>query len=1542
MGKINQSLFLFLSLGILLLSCENPIAPGLGSGVDLDAPVVGISTPSNGAYVRGVITLSGPWNDDKGVTSGTVSVIHQATNVVQGTKNLDINADKTWTVSIDTTTYTDGEKVISVKVKDDSGRETETRSLLYFDNTPPIGLVNQPTDPLGIYNGMVKISGESYDPFGIDEVKIEVYSDSSLATLLTSAVLEGKTVWNYFFDSLSYVSTVQDLYYIVKVKDRAGNDSQYFFHYSEVYGLNGSVPITIDKIYQITHLPNPTDTIAPHTINKGQLVGPSGIKKSSAILKIDQDLDKPIVAFLAPPNNANIAGPALVNGTAYDENPGLLKVQMRIAALEGPTGTTIVNSGNGYIDPAGAAVASTVWHDLTGTSVWSVNLNSSANFYNVGLATGAYPSLPDTGPGSHEGRFLLEVRAIDLNNKIGNSVTRIIRFDDSIPKFNSISIAPNTYVKETITITGTLTDDIQINTAQISFDGGVSYTALTPVTDYTVVDIKTYNLHITIDTKTDTRIPASILTNKNGILNLRLRATDNANYQTIHYLDLYVDNFFPNGVFTPGPGVTPDDLNNVLPAKALLKGTATDDGAGVTVKSIEKVEIYFTRGTDVLRLTDGATAPYITEDFGNGQGFRPYTTDPLYKTEILKTHVYAVHGKELQASGTGYIWLYGMDSSAFSDGPLTIHFVIHDTAGNRTHNTQAGFVKNNKPVITSITTGTDLNYSDVVEAAEQFTYTSSFNARNRLYLQINTTGGNGTLTYEVTESSIPVPGAPSGTTNSGTVDISSFADGPRTYQIKVTDSVGIEVTQNFVYSVLQTDSVAPTVSILNSVQSHVPVVLGVPQGHLEETANNPLNPGVRPAVSGRMYIKGTANDNIRIKELRMTLDGLGTDVLVAQWSNVTKTLESVHADFTIDTQTMTVSGGHSITWTYDWQTHTVTNSAGLNVPLSVDVQDYRSGSPPPVSANSSYDVVPYITSITTTQLANGGIKAQNIRSVSGKYSVKTGTIANFITVNGFNLRPITNGVRISSSAHPSGLSGITLQGYALPFTAPSSPYTTLVVSNSGTSGSGYFNVIAGTAAEPIPTINNINDNTLNQNKEPNPTTGNLLLNDDRYINFFTVTNTGLTNSFFAKMMIDTDGVTPIWGYVQGTAASDLQVRRGTTGSSNIGIVRILSADQLAMARDEDNRYHMISINNFNNGRMVYFNHVYETLNPPDGGATAPYWYGYPGWQSATNGNNALDLDSNNIGGLALGRVNNINLVARGRSNTTGQYTRLYMAWYDNFEGNLYFRNWRVGLGVTGGFNLNAGYGQSNLNDVTGVTRDASARLVATSASPYLALGVTDQNYVILVYYDQNDGYLKLVHSATTAGGSTPAPVNMAAPLSDTLYWSTPRNIGPQYSGWYVSMFVENDDNAATQDAIHLAFYDSNNADLYYAYLTDYSDTVPKVARVEAKFSVGIYTDIKVNGGKPWIAYYNNSENGTRESIKLARYNGTLPTVHNGANLDETVTGHWETMTVPVNAVPQGGLNKFTRVNLDFNSSNRPVVGFSTTQLEYSVLLAETP
>ena len=142
--------------------------------------------------------------------------------------------------------------------------------------------------------------------------------------------------------------------------------------------------------------------------------------------------------------------------------------------------------------------------------------------------------------------------------------------------------------------------------------------------------------------------------------------------------------------------------------------------------------------------------------------------------------------------------------------------------------------------------------------------------------------------------------------------------------------------------------------------------------------------------------------------------------------------------------------------------------------------------------------------------------------------------------------------------------------------------------------------------------------------------------------------------------------------------------------------------------------------------------------------------------------------------------------------------------------------------------------------------------------------------------------------------------------------------------------------------IHIAAFDANGSDLKYIYLTAYNATEYTEMTVDAAGSVGNWTSIKINGeNKPVIAYYNATETGGHDAIKLAISNNTVGSVTAGINAatDYTATG-WEYMTVPSVDPAQGGSQKFQQVCLDFDSSGNPVVGYLGTNLEFGKQLSE--
>jgi hypothetical protein len=145
------------------------------------------------------------------------------------------------------------------------------------------------------------------------------------------------------------------------------------------------------------------------------------------------------------------------------------------------------------------------------------------------------------------------------------------------------------------------------------------------------------------------------------------------------------------------------------------------------------------------------------------------------------------------------------------------------------------------------------------------------------------------------------------------------------------------------------------------------------------------------------------------------------------------------------------------------------------------------------------------------------------------------------------------------------------------------------------------------------------------------------------------------------------------------------------------------------------------------------------------------------------------------------------------------------------------------------------------------------------------------------------------------------------------------------------------------DSLHIAGYDSGVAGLIYVYMTGYADSTPELVEVDTNKSVGLWTDvILADPGTPYIAYYNNSENGTRESIRLAVAQHDVSTgVQAGVDGDGKVTGQWEFATVPSGTVPQGGVPEFNGLGIGLRTSDgQPVIGYLGNGLESTVRLGE--
>ena len=235
---------------------------------------------------------------------------------------------------------------------------------------------------------------------------------------------------------------------------------------------------------------------------------------------------------------------------------------------------------------------------------------------------------------------------------------------------------------------------------------------------------------------------------------------------------------------------------------------------------------------------------------------------------------------------------------------------------------------------------------------------------------------------------------------------------------------------------------------------------------------------------------------------------------------------------------------------------------------------------------------------------------------------------------------------------------------------------------------------------------------------------------------------------------------------------------------------------------------------------------------------------------------------------------------------------------------------------------------ANTNDNRSYKSEISSNLderkiVATGASNSFAFGVTSDNHVVFVYYDDFSGKLVLKYSAEVIDGSNPK--------NDNIFVTQKINF-PDYVGTYVSMAIDE------KDGIHISAFDSKDSNLTYINLASYNATTYKAVTVDQDSAVGNWTQIKIKNGIPYIAYYNATEAGGRDAIKLAYAN--TEKVSAGVDEDGYTTGAWEYITVPAITSPQGGKTEFQNVCLDFDSAGLPVVGYLGSNIEFGKWLTE--
>ncbi|MBQ3025430.1 MAG: hypothetical protein IJD23_08995 [Spirochaetaceae bacterium] len=968
------------------------------------------------------------------------------------------------------------------------------------------------------------------------------------------------------------------------------------------------------------------------------------------------------------------------------------------------------------------------------------------------------------------------------------------------------------------------------------------------------------------------------------------------------------------------------------------------------------------------------------------------------------------YSENLKANGE---WVVYFNSTNLPDSVYDIHYVVVDYAGNARYYSDTMLVQNNPPKITNIVLATDINGDGTASISTDGTgdeddlFTSSsyidsgFIVRNsKLNVRVNATGGTGTKKYYLTYP------AESGTVTlnntTGVFEITSFPSdeeqvNPANYKVPeyivwVEDSVETNLSLSSGETIIEmimdnNDSVSPVAQLfeLNTIvedsatsnedRGSLYKEGSTVQGHIEPRDNSRFDNGngQDPDVSGKIILRGEVMDNQRIGSIKLTLKD--AEIEIAKWNSSTDSLESQNNASITSTLGLK---GHHVEWSYVWDTN---GFAAKNVDVAVKVLDasnnsnvtsgYLSTENIPHSAENifssddwgynlmSVDVVPYITKIETPNRTKSGLKKSNIRSASGKYSIIKGTTSDFITVTGFNLQG-SDDVKVKLVK---SLEGSTLKATEVTtdienennilWNLDIEPYSSnLLYLPNYSEHSGYLEIFV----DGIRSINNINDNSQSYNQEPDEFTKNRLLNDDRYLRFFHMKDTGIKNGYYPTMIMEGDD--PVFGYIDlkggpidperddgiegiiddggagkyyDSHAMPQRAKINGTDGSRIYTEYLIKAsiwDQMGMARDESGRFHHITLYNRDGSSMAYIYDRFAELHPSGKGWGDGVTYsGYDGQRPSDSNNNAIRLEYVDYGeGLLLGRYQYPKIIAKGNS-VTGAAS-IYQLYFDANTTNkeLIFRNFKVGNEgdyplFSGGYATD-GTSYSQVSTLSDSDYNESRITAATSASNHFSFDVSGMGRVVIVYYDETLGRLVMRVSETSIFGDNPCA---------SRFFETSPIVFPDYIGSYVSMCLD------STGAVHISALDTSDSDLVYIYVKNFSGTEYKVVRVDQASAVGNWTQIKLKDNVPYIAYYNATEAGGRESIKLAYANSeitSIETVVAGVDTEGYTTGKWEYMTVPAITAPQGGKSEFQNVCLDFDSSGNPVVGYLGSNIEF--------
>ncbi len=720
-----------------------------------------------------------------------------------------------------------------------------------------------------------------------------------------------------------------------------------------------------------------------------------------------------------------------------------------------------------------------------------------------------------------------------------------------------------------------------------------------------------------------------------------------------------------------------------------------------------------------------------------------------------------------------------------------------------------------------------------------------------------------------------------------------------------------------------------------------------------------------PKVSGKIILRGTAYDDTLLGGLSFSMTNFDTStttpISVATYGTSGWTITKVGGNnptmatnfYEVTVEDVYVNqNGHKANWTIAIDTAHLSDVAHIDAVFTVIATDQKDGTANSSSSravnatatddatkhNPSYtmDVVPYITDISTGDM-DSGTKKYLRRSASGAY-VASVDDATAVTVKGFNLNGGT--VYVGTSSQSTSASG-----------------DNLTISKSSISKSGKIKVVQTVDSKAIESLNNVNNDKADYNKEPSEFAPNCT--DKRYIYMWDTTTTTYSGTeAVMKPVIGTDGKKTggmTWMYVQN---GQYVVANGTT-LTNSWTIR---GGNFAYNSAGTFFYLFLHDMNWQSGTTSYQYNGSVQWGKDLKYTNAAYYWNRPDTNRLGLDNLSYDGDDGyTYSDQVMSRYQNIQLLADGDNASTTHFA----AYYDKSSTSqaIIFRTFKVGTDVTRTTRLGrpneggTGTGTRWYSDlVKSVEYDGN---YDTSVAGHTAVGIkSPAGRVNVVSGESATSYFDMKYDSSRTNAyiayydGAASKLKIAynnSPSSTPDGWNTSFEVD-ESAGQYVKMIIDNDGR------LHLAYYDSTGSYLKYALITptfDDSNNVTSLSvtsqiLVDTLFTNGMYNSITLKEFedeegetevRPVICSYSISYGGTRYALRTSWPLTKMSELEAGAT-EDGYTGKWETVVVVSANAPTQDNTYIETDGTGTGYTGNIVVGYTASKLEQAKLLDE--